>query len=102
MKQCQQNEIGREYMYKVPFVDKKDQTQMLMGGHGLEQVRIKSMEVLVDSEQLNVSTKEAYVIFDYINKNIIPRMREVKVQYGKTTPETMCYEEGLNDLRTLT
>lgn len=47
-----------------------------------------------------MSTKEANVIFDYINKNIIPRMREVKLQYDKTTPETMCCEEGLNDLRT--
>lgn len=45
MKQCQQNEIDREYMYKVPFVNEKDQTQMLMGGHGLEEVCIKSMEV---------------------------------------------------------
>lgn len=66
-------------MYKVLLVDGKDQIQILMGGHGLEEVCMKSMGVLVDSKQLNMSTREAKVVFDYINTIMISKMREVKL-----------------------
>lgn len=80
-------------MYKVLLVDGKDQTQILMGGHGLEEVCMKSMGVSVDSKQLNMSTREANVIFDYINTIMISKMRQVKLHSvqneGGETPFSM-------------
>lgn len=49
----------------------------LMGRRGLKKVCMKSMVVLVDCKQVNVSTRESNVIFDYINKNMVSKMREV-------------------------
>lgn len=64
-----------------------------MGGHGLEEVCRKSVGILVDCKQLNVSSREVNVIFDRINKNMISKMREVisySLQHGKTTPGGYC------------
>lgn len=43
----------------------------------MEKVCMKSMRVLVDCKQLNVFAREANVIFDCINENMISKMREV-------------------------
>lgn len=50
---------------------------------------MKSMVGLVDYKQVTVSASESNVIFDYINENMMSKMKEVisySVQYGKTTP----------------